>query len=390
MAYALRDMNGRKYLLGVKLQIGSDPGNQIVLLDLQAAPRHATLWEQQGILYLQDGSGGRATFVNQALIQGTVALQMGDQVGIGSTLFTVVDPNAQPAAPVQAPKKKIGCGRWFLIGAGMAAVEFLLLAIAGLLIYNTDVEIQGGINDLNMILSVSNATPQTPPSGTDQPGPTVLSVQDVWLLTFPSASYTQRDERTVESVSPAGAAIKTSYVFDGMEQDKPDWISYNLFKQTTNDQVITQLENGIVNGVSYSGTKTCSTSTDPKAGKHIMDTTPQRILLDRLKGHVKRVETGVTVNGVITDRYQLRKDNFVEEDGIIKLISGSLYRARDGGYLVQVEYVVQIKPQSWAINMSDDYSTTEPSQVTYHFDRVYAPEGTLTAKVPEVCAGQLK
>ena len=105
---------------------------------------------------------------------------------------------------------------------------------------------------------------------------------------------------------------------------------------------------------------------------------------------MKRVETSVTVNGVITDRYQLRKDNFVEEDGIIKLISGSLYRARDGGYLVQVEYVVQIKPQSWAINMSDDYSTTEPSQVTYHFDRVYTPDGKLTAKVPEVCAGQIK
>ena len=189
MAYALRDMNGRKYLLGVRLQIGSDPGNQIVLLDLQAAPRHATLWEQQGILYLQDGSGGVATFVNQELIQGTVALRLGDRVGIGDTLFTVVDPNAQPAARVQAPKKKIGCGRWLLIGAGMAAAEFLLLVIAGLLIYNTDVEIQGGINDLNTILSVSNATPQTPPSGTDQPGPTVLSVQDVWLLTFPSASF---------------------------------------------------------------------------------------------------------------------------------------------------------------------------------------------------------
>ena len=32
MAYALRDMNGRKYPLGVKLQIGSDPGNQIRLV----------------------------------------------------------------------------------------------------------------------------------------------------------------------------------------------------------------------------------------------------------------------------------------------------------------------------------------------------------------------
>lgn len=48
MVYALRDIHGRKYPLGMKLQIGSDPSNQIVLLDPQATPVHATLWEQQG------------------------------------------------------------------------------------------------------------------------------------------------------------------------------------------------------------------------------------------------------------------------------------------------------------------------------------------------------
>jgi len=165
---------------------------------------------------------------------------------------------------------------------------------------------------------------------------------------------------------------------------------YNLVEDITNDQVIDQFESGIVKGVIYSGTKTCSVSPDPYAGKHGIDDTPQNILSNVFTGHVKRVETGVTINSVIADRYELRRDNFASAEAIIDFQSGSLYRARDGGYLVQLEYVIKIKPQSWAINTSDEYSTTEPSLVTFHFDRTYVPEGTLTAKVPEVCAGQVK
>jgi hypothetical protein len=390
MAYALLDMIGRKYPLGVKLQIGSDPGNQIVLLDPQVAPWHATLWEQQGILYLLDGSEGRATFVNQALVQGTVALRMGDQVGIGGTLFTVVDPNAQPAARTQAPKKRIGCMRWLLIGAGIAVAEFLLLAVAGFLIYRTDVEMRGGINDLLLLISPVPST-DGPPTDKDQPGPEILSLGDPWLTSsYYPANFTQNEEIMVETVSPAGAAVKMSFVRNSMQQPLPDWTSYSLVQQIMNDQVIAQVETGIVKGIAYSGTTTCNSYPDPKAGNRATDNRPQAILTTDLTGHVKRVETGVTINGVIADRYELRKDNFAATDTVVEFISGSLYRARDGGYLVQVDYVVKIKPQSWAINMGDDYSSTEPSLVTYHFDRVYAPDGTLTAKVPEVCADQVK
>ena len=391
MAYALHDNYGRNYPVGTKLQIGRDPTNKVVLLDPQVTPVNVMLWEQQGILYLQDGSGGSATFVNQARVHGTVALQTGDQVTTGSTRFTVVDLKAQPAVPMQAPKKRIGCLQWLMIGAGMFIVEVLLLVAAGFFIYQTDVEIQGGLQDLQQLVMSSPQTGvSSPPTGVDQPGPEILKLNDPWLGSNYTGSFTQNDARTVESVTPAGAAIKTSFVFTIMEQITPEWLSYSMVRKIANDKVITQLEAGIVKGVRYSGSKTCASSADPQEGNHGIDGAPQNILTNEFTGHVKRVETGVTINGVITDRYELRQDNFVAADTLVNFKSGSLYRARNGGYLVQLEYVVTIKPQSWPINMSDDYSTTQPSQVTYHFDRTYAPEGKLTAKVPQVCAGQVK
>jgi hypothetical protein len=390
MVYALRDIHGRKYPLGMKLQIGSDPSNQIVLLDPQAAPVHATLWEQQGSLFLQDDSEGSATFVNQMPVQGTITLRIGDQLTIGGTLFTVIDLNAQPAVPAVAPKKRTGCMRWLMIGAAIFMVECLCLSASGFYVYKTDVEIQGGLKDLNQNLFGSPVSTDGPPVGTDQPGPEVLTLSDPWLGYSYTGSFSQHDEKTVESVTPDGAAIKTSFVFDIMQQNSPEWTSYSLIKQITNGTVIAQVEAGIVKGVAYSGSQTCESSPDPKVENHGLDNTPDNILTNVLTGHVKRIETSVTINGVITDRYELRSDNFIASDTVVELKSGSLYRARDGGYLVHLEYVVVVKPQSWTITMSDDYSTTEPSQVTYLYDRTYAPDGTLTVKVPEVCVGQVK
>jgi len=392
MAYALSDIQGRKYPVGARLQIGSAPGNQVVLLDPQVLPVHATLWEQPGKLYLQDGSEGRATFVNRSLIQGVVSLQMGDQVGIGGTLFTVSDPNAQPAAPAPAPKKRFGCMRWLLVGAGMFMLECLLLAAVGFILASSDVELRGGINDLQQLLSLQqNPTDVHPPSDKQQPGPDVLSLTDPWLITNFTGSYSQNESTTVEGVTPSGAAIKTSVVRNSMEQANPDWTTYSLIQQSTNDQVIDRYESAIIQGMVYSGSTTCSSHPDPKAGElHLMDARPYSILTRDLTRHLKRVETGISINGVITDRYELRRDNFMDPEAVVEFVSGSLYRAREGGYLVQLDYVIKIKPQSWATNMGDDFSMSELSQVTYHFDRVYAPEGTLTAKAPEVCAGQLK
>jgi hypothetical protein len=391
MGYALRDIHSRKYPLGIKLQIGSDPSNQIVLLDPQVAPFHAALWEQQNNLYLQDNSGGRGIFVNQTPIQGTVSLQMGDQVTIGGTLFTIDEFNPQVAIATPSAKKRRGCGRWLLICAGLFLFECCLVAAAGFLVASTDVEIRGGLQDIQeLVMGSPLSNMANPPTGTDQPGPEILALTDIWLGSNYTSSFSQDIERTAEGVSPTGEQIKSNIIFELRQQVSPGWTSYNLMKQITNDVVIAQFEVGIVNGVAYSGTQTCRVAPDPEASVHMLDSTLNNLLINELRGHVKRVETGISINGVITDRYELRKDNFTMAESVIEFISGSLYRARDGGFLTRLEYVIKIKPQSWVINMSDAFSSTDPSLVTYLLDRTYVPDGTLPVKVPEVCANQVR
>jgi hypothetical protein len=392
MVYALRDIHGRKYPLGTKLQIGSDLSNQIVLLDPKVAPVHAMLWEQEGSLFLQDGSGGSATFVNQMRVQGTVTLRVGDKVTTGSTVFTVDDLNAaQPAASADAPKKGIGCLKWLLIGVAMFMAGCVLLAASGFFLYSTDVQLQG---DVRRWQQVFFDTPENVIANSlttkDQPGPDLLALDDLALISNFTSSFSQHQEITGESYTPDGAAILTSLVADSMQQLSPYWSSYILAKEVVNGKVITQFESGIAKGVVYSVSPTCEPYPDPEPGKPRSDYTPSKIFTNEPSGYVKLIEKGVTINGVITDRYEFKRDNFTASGVVVGFKSGSLYRARDGGYLVRLEYVVVITPQSWAINVGDQYSTTETTLVTFVFERTYAPEGTLTIKVPEACADQVK
>ena len=89
MPYSLKDRNNQVFPIGNRLQIGSNPDNQIVLLNPQVIPFHAILWEQDGSLYLQVNPGAQATYVNNIPVQGTVALQVGNQITIGDMTLKV-------------------------------------------------------------------------------------------------------------------------------------------------------------------------------------------------------------------------------------------------------------------------------------------------------------
>jgi hypothetical protein len=392
MTYALRDNYGRKYPVSSRVQIGNDPSNQIVLLDPQVIPYHAVLWVQNEALLLEDHSGGSATFVNSAPVQGTVPLHVGDRVTIGSTLFTV-DDLAHPQPSSTVAKRHISCMGWLLIGVALFAVEFILLGGAGYYLYNTDVEIQGGVSDLSQYLSTSQDPSQVSSMGMpegNQPGPQILSLSDQWLGVNFKENFTQLQEMAGESKTLNGEAIKTIFTTDYVQQAAPQWMSYQLVKETENGKVTQQIETGIMGGVSYIGMDTCLTQPDPDPENHRSDHTPRGIFQTVPDGHVRLVEPNVTINGVVTDRYELMQDNFKSSQDVVKFRSGSLNRARDGGYLVHLEYVVVIAPQSWAINVGDLYSTTETTQVTFRFDRTYAADGTLVPKVANICAGQIK
>jgi hypothetical protein len=404
MAYALRDSFNKIVPIESQLQIGRDPVNRIVLLDPKVAPFHATLWEQTGILYLQDNTSGTATFVNQMPIQGIVALKVGDQVAIGSTPFlvenlnapplqTFVQPIAPPTAPFNSPtnplktKKRKGCGGWILTALLVFVSECVLIGVVGAILASTDVELKGGIQDLTTSNSSSS---DNPPTDTSQAGPAILKLDEKWLTNTFTRSFTQHMVKKAEGISASGSPSSTILTSEFMQQSMPNWISYQFTNQTTNGSILFNIDRGITGETIYSNDNNSCSVTPDSTTFYYDDTTPLTILSSELTGHVKRVETGVTINGILTDKYELRQDNFTKTDIVLEFISGDLYRARDGGYLVQLDYVVKFKPQSLVINMGEDFSDTDPSTVTFHFDRTYSPDGTLSPKVPDVCVSQVQ
>lgn len=150
MPYILRDANHREYPISARIQIGRDPANAVVVTDPLVSRIHATVWEEQGTLFLRDENSNNGTFVNGVRVRETI-LRPGDQIGIGNTLLVAAfasavpqaasAPAAQPVAafaPAAGPvatqpqptpeKRKGGCaGRLF----GGCLILIVLLAIAG-------------------------------------------------------------------------------------------------------------------------------------------------------------------------------------------------------------------------------------------------------------------
>jgi hypothetical protein len=171
MPYILRDVYGHEFPVGPLLRIGSDPSPtsvQLRLNDPQVEPVHATLWEQQGALFLRDENTRAGTFVNRSRVQ-QVSLHPGDQVTIGSAVLTVAyQPEAQPLQPrgpaysapsgsryppgyvAPTPPKKSGRG-WLvglLIGCAGIIGLCLVVGVAGYFAYQAGIFTPAGIANL--------------------------------------------------------------------------------------------------------------------------------------------------------------------------------------------------------------------------------------------------
>jgi hypothetical protein len=256
--------------------------------------------------------------------------------------------------------------------------------------YHSSCPREFGIQDLKALISPSD-TSDLPPTDTNQAGPAVIALSEKWLTNVYTGSFTQHETRAAEGLSPSGTSSSALYQSEFIQQGLPNWTAYSYKNQTTNGQVIFNLEYGEVNGTRYSNNNgICSSAPDPYDGFYFYNNDAYTILTSELTGHVKLAEEGVMINGVLADRYELRMDNFVKPETVLEFISGDLYRAREGGYLLQLDYVVKIQSQTWTIAMGEDFSDTEPAQITYHFDRIYAPDESLTIEMPAVCADQVQ
>lgn len=138
MPFSLQDPQGKSFPVGTILHIGCQATNEIVLTDPLASPIHATIWEQQGVVYVRDENTAAGTFVNDARVQVTV-LSPGDTIRIGSSTF-VLQPGAPPGLVVPSPhptakKKAGGCWKVVLAGCLAAVVSCGVLGLGGWLAY---------------------------------------------------------------------------------------------------------------------------------------------------------------------------------------------------------------------------------------------------------------
>ena len=94
-------------------------------------------------------------------------------------------------------------------------------------------------------------------------------------------------------------------------------------------------------------------------------------------GQAQRVESGIEVNGFVTDKYELTSENMVADD---ELISAFVYVARDGGFITLFEAQGRTKTK---------YQGLDPDQfadVTSTYNYIPVEDGSLDIAIPAVCA----
>jgi|GEM_PF-2670370 len=174
MPYILRDVHGREYPISGPTRIGREATNAIVLDEAQASRLHATVWEEQGVLYLRDENSRNGTFVSGTRVQAVpLKLNPGDQIRIGTTVLvvaqargtqpipepvTVFTPTATsigtpPSAGRPAKKSRGGCAGWLVAGCLVTLLGCGVISGGGVLAY------MGGLITPNMLLNLVGLGP---------------------------------------------------------------------------------------------------------------------------------------------------------------------------------------------------------------------------------------
>ena len=95
-----------------------------------------------------------------------------------------------------------------------------------------------------------------------------------------------------------------------------------------------------------------------------------------ITGQAPRVESGIEVNGYVTDKYELSSENFV---GKAKGVSTFVYVAREGGFITLFE----MKSQGNETRYGFDPNQFTDFSLTYSYTLV--EDGSLDIVIPAEC-----
>jgi hypothetical protein len=127
----------------------------------------------------------------------------------------------------------------------------------------------------------------------------------------------------------------------------------------------------------------------PDAGQqHLSAFLPK--LQEEITGQAPRVESGIEVNGFVTDKYELSSENLVTDD---ELISAFVYVARNGGFITLFELQGQTKAVFRGLETLDpnQFAELNPNQLadfTRADNYILAEDGSLNIAIPAACEDQ--
>lgn len=464
----LKDTFGKEYPLDKPLSIGSDPSNQLILLDSSISPFHSEISSSKGQITVLDKDSDDGVFINGKQITGTQTANIGDTIAIGKVVFKVYRPDLEPTLKeiqekigfelahndnllfsvepdlpepsvlpepalvlpvdplvkedviysVQSPgyvdamepsleadtlsavipdtrldsvlpvEKKQGSpentvGK-FVSGIFRSGLKnpLALLAIGGATIFL----VVFSIVFIKVIIPLTSGQ-----SSSSRGGPAILDLRDEALNTVYSTSYIQHQEDSYEGVDVNGSSLKIKIVQEYMEQSSPDWSNYTRFQLTNNRSIEKDTEFSIINGRVYARAKnSCNVFTDPNTKDHSPTNWPASFLKSYVTGTAKKTASGVTVNGVLTDRYELKQENSPFAGSLISMSGSELYRAQEGGYLVKMVITQTWPAEKWQGASTYRFAGDQPVTIKTIIDFTYYPTGKLKVIVPGVCAGKLK
>lgn len=113
------------------------------------------------------------------------------------------------------------------------------------------------------------------------------------------------------------------------------------------------------------------------------DDSPEEMVPDvsgSFKGQAQRVETDIDIEGILTDRYALTSENMTDNTVVT---DGSMYVARDGGYIVRIEFVGTSKTGEM------DFDPDAETQMSMSYTFIPVEDGSLVITPPDACAEQL-
>ena len=106
---------------------------------------------------------------------------------------------------------------------------------------------------------------------------------------------------------------------------------------------------------------------------------------EMMTGQAQLVESGVEIDGILTDRYELTSENMADagDSEVPNIQDGSVYVARDGGYIVRVE-------MTGTVNTAENgFDPNTEAQVTLTYTFIPVENGALVVSPPTECADQL-